>query len=489
MRGVLYSLQGRKLFTSQIQYSPDYLEQDRVEQDPVLWKEAMEENLRACVRYGKEAGEKVEAVALTAQRSSVIPVDEKGHALRPAIMWQDKRVTGILEGLKDREAQIFSLTGSRLNPVFSGPKMAWIRACEPEIYEKAHKLAVVADYLIYHMTGQWVTDATYGSRSLLMNLSSRQWDPELLELFGIQEEKLCPIIEPGSAAGFTTEELGKRTGITPGIPVITAGGDQQCAALGMGIIRPGTIEISAGTGAYIIGAASCIPEGLTENVICNASAIPGAYVLESGILSCASAFNWFLRLCYGMTEENRRQVYERVNLEMEKALEKEDSLLVLPFFQGRGTPDWNSAARGTFHNMTLGTERGDLARAVLEGLCCEISVNIDIIRGYIGREGRIYGCGGLVNSPVFLKLLSGTCGSCIDTYTDNEAAAIGGWMAAVRALGICRNYEEAFDRAREGHSLIRTEADQRLGQHCLAIKDNYSRLYSRLYREASADAL
>ena len=252
MRGILYGGKGKKLFTEQVMYSPVYLPGDRVEQDPGDWKNAMERVMRACAAYGRENHVPVEAVSLTSQRSSVIAVDRDGNAIGNAIMWQDKRVLPLLKELRPYEKRIFSLTGSRINPVFSGSKMMWVRRFMPEVYEKTGHLAVIPDYIIHEMTGRWVTDATYGSRSLLMNLRTRHWDRELLALFEVDQEKLCEIIEPGSVAGTITRECAEKTGLPEGTPVISAGGDQQCAAIGMGILSCGDMEISAGTGAYII---------------------------------------------------------------------------------------------------------------------------------------------------------------------------------------------------------------------------------------------
>ena len=232
-------------------------------------------------------------------------------------------------------------------------------------------------------------------------------------------------------AGTVSRDCAARTGLMEGTPVISAGGDQQCAALGMGILNRGDLEVSAGTGAYIIAASGEVPPGLQPDVICNASAVPGEYILESSILSCASVFNWFLRIGYGMTEENRKEAYAAANEEIRQSLAKEDAPMLLPFFQGRGTPDWNSRAKGCLNNLTLGTTRGDIARSIMEGLGYEIEANIDAIKRYTGSAGQIALCGGLANSDVFCRILAGICGRGIDTYLDNEATAIGAWLSLI----------------------------------------------------------
>lgn len=481
MRGILYDNEGEKLFTRQASYSPVYMEHDWVEQNPADWRQAMELTMKACSEYAIGLRETVEAVSVTSQRSSVIPIGEEEIPIGNAIMWQDKRVLKLLEGLRPYHDRVFSLTGSKLNPVFSGSKMMWIRECSKELYQKTKRLVVIPDYIIHEMTGQWVTDTTYGSRSLLMNLKEKEWDGELLELFHVEKEKLCRLIEPGSVAGFVTSECSKKTGLSVGTPVISAGGDQQCAALGLGIIDPGTVEISAGTGAYIIAASEKVPENLKNHVCCNTSAIPGNYVLESSIVSCASVFNWFLSLCYGMQEGNRKEVLETVNREMDQSLNKEDELLLLPFFQGRGTPDWNSQARGCFHNLMLGTERSDMARAVLEGLSFELSVNIDVMKGYLKEEGKVCACGGMMNSPVFGKILPAVLRTPVYTYGDQESTAAGAYMSAGVTMGLFEDYHKAFSACRRKLPVKRLEAELSMQERYQRKKAEYRKLYEKIY--------
>lgn len=492
MRGILYDGEGRKQFTSQVDYSPIYKSHDWVEQDPRDWKKAMEITMRACADFAEGHKETVEAVSVTSQRSSVIPIGGDDKPISNAIMWQDKRVLEMAARMKGENRKVFQLSGSKINPVFSGIKMKWIRECDPDLYQKTKRLVVIPDYVIREMTGRWTTDATYASRSSLMNLRTRQWDPELLDLFHVDREMLCEIAEPGSVGGYVTKECGAVTGLPEGIPVISAGGDQQCGALGMGMIRQGNAEISAGTGAYLLAAVEHVPDKMEDNIICNASAIPGNYVMESSIVSCASVFNWMLRLFYGLEEGNKKQVYEAVNREMEAALSKPSSLQVLPLFQGRGTPDWNSGARGCIQNLTLSTGRGEIARGVLEGLAYEIAVNLDIIQNYTGTVDTVSACGGILNSPIFRKILPNVLDKRVRTYSDNEATALGAFISAAVTLGKYNSYQEAFDRARAeqeilvevpgGDDGIWESIDYKKG------KADYKSLYSRLYHDSTGKA-
>jgi len=481
MRGIIYKDTGEKLFTEQVSYSPVYMEHDWVEQNPDDWRNAMEQIMKACSKYAAEHGCDLQAVSVTSQRSSVIPIGKDGNPLGNAVMWQDKRVLGPIGELAPHNDRIFEVTGSRINPVFSGSKMMWIRRNLPELYKETERLVVIPDFIVHEMTGSWVTDTTYGSRSLLMNLREKQWDDEMLDIFQVEREKLCDIAEAGSMAGRVSEGRAEKTGLPAGIPVISAGGDQQCAALGMGIIDQGTIEISAGTGAYIIAAANQVPDSLKDDIICNTSAIPGKYILESSIVSCASAFNWFLRLCYGLHDGNHKEVYDAVNREMAEAMEKDSPEFILPFFQGRGTPDWNSGARGSIHNLTLGTDRGTLGLSMLESLSFEIANNVDIIRSYIGGIEKIYACGGMVNSPVFKTVLASSCQNQVCTYSDNEATAIGAWMSAAVTLGIYDSYQAAFKAAREGQEIGKAEPVGEKAAFYEEKRAEFKRVYRKIY--------
>lgn len=477
LRSILYSDEGRKLFTSQIEYSPTYLENDWVEEDPAHWTGSMEKTIAAAVEFANQENLTVSAVSITSQRSSVIPIGEDDQPLCHAIMWQDKRVLGIIRELQPYNDRVFSLCGSRLNPVFSGSKMAWLHRNRPDLYDKAKRLVVIPDLLVHTLTGQWLTDATYGSRSLLMNLKTRQWDEELLQIFGVDREKLNEIREPGSIVGHTTAEYEAKTGLKAGTPVISAGGDQQCAALGLGVVKEGILEVSVGTGAYIIAASDQVPQGLKQDVICNASAIPGAYVLESSIPTCASAFNWLLRICYGMNESNKKDVLKLVNQEIEESMNKRSDVLILPHFQGRGTPDWNSHARGSIHNLNLGTTRGDIARAMFEGLCMEINANVSAIRKYIQGAESIYACGGLANSPSFTQLLSNFTELPIQVFEDTESTGLGAWMSGAVATGLYPDYEAAFRAAREKDALKQICVDTAALEPCAEKKKAYAAAY------------
>ena len=315
MRGVLMNEQADILCQFQEKYHPDFHLSIYVTQNPEIWRSVLYDIAKNIQIWCEEHGHKVEMISLTAQRTSMIPVDRDGNALCDAVMWQDKRNIKTCMRLAGYDGDIIRRSGTMVNPVFAGSKMAWLHENEPEIYDRSYKLFVVADYLFYHMTGQMKTDRTYASRFHLMNLRTGQWDKQLLDIFDVEESKLCELIDPGELHGYTNEAFSKASGIPTGVPVYSAGGDQQCSALGMGIYKEGDLEVTSGTGAFIIGITEKLPPVILGNPIINYSAVKGKYIVEASILTCSAAFDWFRRNFY---KEVQGDIYKKIDEEISK---------------------------------------------------------------------------------------------------------------------------------------------------------------------------
>lgn len=460
IRGVLYDAKGQELFVHQIGYQVRFFDEIYAEQSASDWANTIVEISRETVRFCQEKGLTVDGLSLTSQRSSIIPVDAEGNALRPAIMWQDKRNGGIVAEMQDKVELVHSLTGARINTVFSGTKMTWFRRNQPELYAKTYKICTIADFIVHEITGQYRTDHTYGARSLLMNIRTRQWDDRLLELFEVEREKLCELVEPGSVIGHVTPEFGEKTGLTVGIPLVSGGGDQQCGALGQGVLASGKVELTTGTGAFMLGCCDRVPENLHSNVICGAHSVPGKYVLESSMLACAAMYNWAKRELF--VDSDPQKPFERINAAVESSPAGANGCIALPYFQGRGTPDWNSNARGAFVNLSLGTTRQDLVRAVLEAIALEAKNNMDVLEGYAGSFDEIYIGGGLTHFDTFNQIQADVYQKTLLKETASaEQTAYGAWLGAAVALGWLPDYESAFAARQRAYLRYTPRAENR----------------------------
>ena len=399
MRGILFS-QGNAGPMYSVRTPWEERGGNWIEQKPSRLREGLETICRAA------AGEVVDAVSLTAFRSAPTLVDGRGEALCPFIMWRDKRNAAICRELEPVCSDLGRRCGAPLNTVFTGTKLTWLRRNAPSLWAKAHKALVVPDFLLFQMTGEFLTDTTYGSRSLLMDIRTRRWDPELCARFEVEEEKLCPLIPPGSAAGRLTGEFARRTGLPAGIPVISAGGDQQCAALGNGILDAGSVLINSGTGAYILRAAE-EPEPGTERMICSVAATPGQYILECVVPACGSVINAWLERNYG-----------------------------------DAAPDYGQLNR----QLQAGGDRR--AREFLEiygRIAGEIASAFQALPRQGREAARVYLSGGLSGSGVYNAALANALGRTLYRRRNTQSTAVGAYVSAAVALGEFSNSREALE--------------------------------------------
>lgn len=446
-RAVIYADDGTVHFSHGFEYHSEYPQPLHVEQNPASWTEAADAVLSAAAGFMRHNGVSIEGIAVTSQRSSLIPVDSRGRYLRRAIMWQDKRNIDTCRELVDRHGLEYfhRKTGLRVNPLFILTKLVWLKKNQPDIFNGASRFVGVQDYVVHYLTGSYKTDWTQGSRTMLMDLARFQWDPELLAMAGVGEERLCELVAPGSVAGELTPVVAAATGLPAGIPVVVAGGDQQCAALALGVIRPGVAEANTGTGSFVL-AFSDQPVFEPEcRVLCQASAWAGKWMLEAGIFNTGAIYRWFKeRFCPELRE--REDAYHLMNKEAAKAPAGANGVVMLPHFEGSMAPNWNPAAKGIFFNLGLGTTRGEMLRAIQDGIAMEIRENLQLIQSVSHDIDEVSVAGGMCRSDVFCRIQASAYNKRVIRYDNPEASSLGACMVAAPALGLYDSLDQAFER-------------------------------------------
>ena len=442
LKAMLYDRTGKLLNRASEEYHSEFSANNYVEQGSFTWKSALRATLKRTGEFLNAGGIGVEVIAVTSQRASVIPMDRTGEPLHAAIMWQDKRsrpqCAELLRQMSLRE--IYRRSGLRVDPYFSLPKMMWLRDERPEIYAAAEKLIGVQDYVVYLLTGAYVADWSQACRTMLMNISSFSWDKELLRISGVAESKLPELVPPGTVAGRLGSAIASATGLRQGIPVIVCGGDQQCAALALNIFRPGYAEANTGTGSFVI-AHSEEPQFDDEcRTLCSAAAVPGKWIAEAGIFNTGSVHRWFKEQFYSEGEA----AYELMNKEAAESPVGANGVMMLSHFEGSAAPYWNPLAKGLFFNLSLGTRRSDLVRAILEGIALEIGHNLSLIENLVKNISVVSVAGGLVAFDLFNQIQADAFNKTVIRYDNSEASSLGALMSASVTLGIHGDYAEAF---------------------------------------------
>ena len=290
-----------------------------------------------------------------------------GRALTPAVVWQDRRAESLCTAVSDRAEEVARRTGLVLDPYFSAPKMAWIRAH----LTRAGVVTTTDTWLVHRLCGAFVTDASTASRSLLIPLDSAQWDQDLLALFGLDDEAMPEIVGSDEIVG-TTAVFGST------LPVAGLIVDQQAALLAESCLEAGSAKCTYGTGAFLLAQLGSEPvrsaSGLTTSV---AWRLRGAtsYCIDGQVYTAASAVRWAVDLGLVPSADQIDSA----------AAESSDGVLCVPALAGLAAPWWDSAATASFSGMTLSSGRGQLVRALVEGIAAQVTALTDLVSADLGR--------------------------------------------------------------------------------------------------------
>ncbi|GAB7067007.1 carbohydrate kinase [Mycobacterium hodleri] len=407
---------GRVVSIAEVALRPRYLPGGGVEQDPeALWDSVVDAGRRALA----EAGVPVAAVALANQGETVLAWDRTtGRPLTPAIVWQDRRAETVCAALAATADDVARQTGLVLDPYFSAPKMAWIRAN----LTRAGVVTTTDTWLVHRLCGAFVTDASTASRSLLLDLDSATWSRGLLDVFGLADEPLPEIVACDQIVGETTA-----FGDTP-IPVAGLVVDQQAALLAEACLEPGAAKCTYGTGAFLLAQlgddAVRSTAGLTTSVAWTLRDRT-SYCADGQVYTAASAVRWAVDL--GLIPA----------ADQLDAVSASDSagVLCVPALAGLAAPWWDAQAGASFTGMRLSSGRGHLVRALLEGVAAQVACLAELVAQDMGRPlTRLRVDGGLTRSAALMQAQADLARIPVEVYPSAHATPLGAAACARLAL-------------------------------------------------------
>ncbi len=400
---------------------PTYLPGGGVEQNP---EELLNSVLTAGRRAIADAGRPVGAVSLANQGETVLAWDRAtGQSLSQAIVWQDRRAETVTAAMTDATDWVAQRTGLVLDPYFSAPKMAWLR----RNVTRDGVVTTTDTWLIHHLCGEFVTDASTASRSLLTSLDTADWNPDLLELFSWTDEPLPTIVDCDTTVG-TTAAFGADIAVA-GLVV-----DQQAALLAEGCVEPGMAKCTFGTGAFLLAhtGANAVRSraGLTSSVAWRARG-ELSYCLDGQVYTAASAVRWMRDL--GLI--NAPEDLDRL------AAADSNGTLCVPALAGLAAPWWRSDATAALTGMTLATRPEHIILAVLQGIAAQVAELISLIATDLGMPlQRLRVDGGLTRCRTLMQSTADLLQIPIDVYPSPHATALGaaamGRLAVTPRLGL-----------------------------------------------------
>ncbi len=385
--------------------------------------------------------DRIGAIGITNQRETVMAWSRStGKPHGTAIVWQDRRTANLCDELEaaGHLDMVRERTGLVLDPYFSGTKFGWLLANREIPVDDDLALGTIDAWLIWNLTGGEVfaTDITNASRTMLCDIRSRSWDPDLCDLLGVPIDSLPEIVASSGRIGMTSEKCG----VPAGLPISGVAGDQQAALFGQACVEPGMAKNTYGTGSFVllnVGEACPPPtEGMLTTVAWTLADGTTHYALEGAIFVTGAAIQW-LRDGINIIDDAAETG------PLADSVPDTGGVYVVPAFAGLGSPYWDPYARGTIVGITRGTGRAELARATVESMAYQVR---DVIDAMVDASGtsivdlRVDGGASVMN--LLCQLQADQLGVTVQRPVDQETTALGAAFLAGLAEGVWESTDD-----------------------------------------------
>ena len=461
------------------------------EQDPAHWVRAASVTVKSCLARAPKG--EVLAIGLSGQMHGSVFLDAAGRVLRPAILWNDQRTAEECEEITRRAGgrrQLIALVANPALTGFTAPKILWVRKHEPRVYERTVKILLPKDYVRYRLTGEFATEVSDASGTLLLDVRRRRWCLPLLSKLGIDASLMPVCYESPEVTGVLSAAGAKLLSLQAGIPVVGGGGDNAAGAVGNGIVRRGAVSASLGTSGVVFAHSDEVqidPEGRLHTFC---TTVPGKWHVMGVVLAAGGSLQWFRNtLCEPQAAEaRRRQVdpYEIITAEASRAPAGSHGLYFLPYLTGERTPHGDPHARACWIGLSNMHGRAEMARAVMEGITYAMRDSLEIIRGLGVPVREIRVTGGGARSRFWRQMQADVYGQAVRTLKAAEGPACGAALLAGVGAKVWRTVPEAS--AAVVRLTSRTAPDRQARADYEARYPQFRRLYTALKAEFAAMA-
>lgn len=431
-RAVLINDRGRIVASATVEHAPFASPQTGwAEQDARDWWRASAAAVRAVLSKGVARAEEIGAVGLSGQMHGAVLLDEHDEVLRPSIIWCDQRADTQCRALTEKvgAARLIELT---CNPAITGftlPKMLWVRELEPEVWRRARTVLLPKDYVRFRLTGDKATDVSDASGMLLLNVAERKWSDAMLDATELDEKLLPRVYESQEVTGTISAAGAEATGLRAGTAVVAGAGDQAAGAVGMGIVRPGTVSATIGTSGVVFAVTdrpSLDPRGRVHT-FCHA--IPERWHVMGVTQAAGLSLRWF-RDQFGAAVDDGRDPYERLSEEAASVRAGADGALWTPYLMGERTPHLDPHARAALVGLTANHTRAHVIRAILEGVAFSLRDTFEIFKEMSVPVETIRLGGGGARSNLWRQIQADVYGHEVEVVEAEEGAAYGAALLA-----------------------------------------------------------
>jgi glycerol kinase len=451
-RAIIFDASGRPVASAQKELPQIFPRSGWVEHDAEEIWSATIEVCRGALAKAKLKPADLAGIGITNQRETTVVWDRAtGKPIYNAIVWQDRRTADRCAELKraGHEKAVTDKTGLLLDPYFSGTKIEWILKHVAGARAAADKGALAAGtiecFLLWRLTGGKVhaSDATNASRTLLLDIRTGTWDPDLTKLLGVPSSLLPRVVDCSGELGVTTADF-----LGAPVPVLGMAGDQQAATVGQACVKPGMVKTTYGTGCFaLLNTGSIAVHSRHRLLTTIAYQLDGrrTYALEGSIFVAGAAVQW-LRDGLGLIEKSG-------DIEALAGRAREGhGVYLVPAFVGLGAPHWDPDARGALMGLTRDSGPAEIAAATLDSVCYQTRDLVDAMRGDGAQIDDLRVDGGMVVNDLLMQRLADTVGTPVERPKVTETTALGAAFLAGLKAGLWPSLDAlsttwALDRA------------------------------------------
>lgn len=396
-----------------------------VELAPEKYWSLLQNALHAIREKGKADDEKI-TLAIDTQCETLILTDEEGNPVRDAIVWLDNRATEEAELIEKQfgRRKVYEVTGQpEVTATWPACKLLWVKRNEPEVWAKTKKVFLLEDYLLYKLTGKFVTEKTLQSSTIYFDIHSAGWWKEMLDYIGVEENMLPAILDSG-----------KYVGDYQGMRVVTSAMDQVAAAVGAGVIQKGLVSVMTGTTMAIYMPTDSVPTFKEDSFVPCHYSFDGKYCLLSWSPTAGLALKWFRETFL------EKYSFEELSEMADHVPVGSDGLTFLPYLCGSTMPKYNPDARGSFTGLTPEHTAAHFVRSIMEAVACMLKSNLDYLEVPV-EEIRVMGGG--AKSSVWCGMKADITGKRLVTLKNKETACLGSAILAGVGTGVFVSVEAA----------------------------------------------
>lgn len=419
---------------------------------------------------------KIKGVATTGMGMDGLPMREDGTPLYPLISWHDTRTQPQYDWwIKTITAEkTYSIGGNPVWAINSALRMLWIQENEPQIFAETFRWLLIEDYVNYLLTGQFATDYSMASCTMLFDQRRLTWSEEMCRLAHIPMS-ILPEVLPGSTfLGGVTEPAANATGLSVGTPVFLGGHDHLCSSLPVGAFLPGTVLNITGTWETVDCAAKKPPLDTPlgrSGITTQAHVIPDTYMVWGGNPS-GEMIEWYRReIASSIVKEHKLHPlnWDIMVREAEAARPGCDGILFLPHLDGSSCPQVDPRSCGSFVGLSTRTTHSELIRSIIEGLGFQLMNVLETMQQGLGeRVTEIIAVGGAIRNKFWMQSKADMTGLTVCVPEVEEATVLGAAILAGIGAGLYNNAADAYHQTRRNNEIFKPN-------------ENLTRFYENLF--------